>query len=72
MKLPLCVWIVSCLFVCIVMVIACYLNRHGTMNCLEYFNPPVLLKLFFGKFNLCSTSQDQNKINFRSNEFKNH
>ena len=39
-------WLGSCLFVCIVMVIAFYINRLGTINSLEYFNPPVLLRLF--------------------------
>ena len=37
--------LVSCLFVCIVLVIAFYINRLCTINCLEYFNSLVLLKL---------------------------
>ena len=35
----------SCLFVFIVIVIAFYINRLCTINCLEYFNSLVLLKL---------------------------
>ena len=38
-----------------------FINRLCTINCLEYFNPPLLLKPFFGKLNLLWTSQVQNK-----------
>ena len=38
--------LVSCLFVCIAMVIAFYISQLCTINCLEYLNPPVLFKLF--------------------------
>ena len=38
--------LVSCLFVSIVMVIGSYINQFCTINSLEYFNPPILLKSF--------------------------
>ena len=55
-------WLGSYLFVCIVMVIAFYINRLGTINSLEYFNPPVLLKLFLeNSVYIQQVATDENK-----------
>ena len=53
-------WLASCLFVCIVMMIAFHINRLSpiipwNVLILRYYS-------FFRKFNLYATSKDQNKI----------
>ena len=51
----------SCHFVCIVIVIAFSMSRFWTIDSLEYFNPPVFLKLFLENSICMQQSKDPNK-----------